>query len=152
MYHNPITSNCITPTETPLAYAMFHNLVFRVNKERIVVTPEMFGMSLLLNYEDRTPETWEEMKEIVGTIFPKVKFNGCVAREDHHSIQLWHDRITIYKPTTQGTFGTKYELSRINWSAIGSTDIEETETFAKILAEAVYIARELDKEFLASIQ
>lgn len=147
MYHNKIISDCITPMTTPLAYAMFHDFVFRVNKKQVVVTPEMFGMSLILNYENRTPETWDEMKEITEKVFPNVKFFGFVAREDSHSIQLWHDRITIYKPISHGAFGCE-QLSQINWAAIGSTTIEESELFAKIMAEAVYIARELDKEFL----
>ena len=151
MYHNVITSSCITKEATPLSYAMFHNLVFNTKRERVVMTPDTFADILTLNNIATNISEYEAMKLATEQVFKSAKFYGCVAREDSHSIQLWHDRVTIYKPNTNGMFGDKYQLSRVNWSAIGETTIEESELFAKIMMEATYIAHKLDAEFIASL-
>lgn len=151
MYHNEITSKCITKEETPLSYAMFHDLVFNTKRERVVMTPETFADILILNYVDTEIAEYEQMKLVTEQVFKGARFYGCVAREDSHSVQLWHDRITIYKPNMNGMFGEKYQLSRINWSAIGETTIEEAELFAKIMLEATHIAKKLNEDFLDSI-
>jgi len=152
MYHNTIESPCITKEATPLSYAMFHNMVIGNKRDRVVMTPaEMQNILFLNNLEREIPEDWESIKETIDKVLPNCRFHGFVGREDTHSIQLWHDRITIYKPNTNGMFGDKYALCRINWSAIGACTIEESKLFSEIMKEAVYIAEQIDKKFLAEL-
>ncbi len=144
MHHNTIMSECITHETTPLIYAMFHTFDVRVGKNHVEVTPDMMETLLALNDTLAIPESHLSVEAVISEMFPKAKYYGCLARESDNSINLWNDRITIYKPSRSFN---RLELSRINWAAIGATELAETERFAKIMLEATYIASELDKKF-----
>lgn len=51
-------------------------------------------------------------------------------------------RISVYKPTTR--YGGEPIASQINWPAIGSVSVEETNKFIKGLQDAVAVATALN--------
>ncbi len=144
MHSNLIMTDCITPKTTPIIYALFQTHDVRVGKNRVELSPEMMQTLLTLNGIQAIPESHDAVDEVITKMIPNAKYWGCLARESDHSISLWNDRITIYKPDRAFN---GMELARINWAAIGATEPEEAERFAMIMIEAAYIAKELNKKF-----
>ena len=144
MHHNTIMTECITPETTPIIYSMFHTFDVRVKHKRIEITPTMMETLLALHEVQCIPESDAAVESQIEKMIPNAKYYGCLARESDNAINLWNDRITIYKPNR--AFNRK-ELSQINWAAIGASDPEDTERFAKIMLEAVYIANKLNENY-----